>query len=704
MSGASPVSLERQGDIGVIVVNYPPVNALGPGVAEGIKDCLARGNTDPAIKAMVLIGAGRSFIAGADIRGFGTSRPRLPLGQRVYDTLDVSQKPVVAVIHGYALGGGLEIAMACHYRMAMQSAKVGLPEVLIGILPGGGGTQRLPRLIGPKAALDMIVTGRHVPAPEAKRLGIVDELLPDTADLRESAIAFAMRIMDVRPLPRVRDRMVKLEDPGIFDAMRKSIARRARNQNAPYHCIAAVEASCAMRFDDGCRREADLFRELEDSPEARALRYAFFIEREVARLPDIPASTPVRDFTTAAVIGSGTMGGGIAMSFADYGFPVKIMDATPEALERGMQRIRDNYATSVRRGSLGEDEMQRRLARIEPVAGYEDIADCDLVIEAVFEEMDVKKPVFAKLDEVMKPGALLFSNTSALDIDQLAEMTTRPQDVAGTHFFSPANVMKLLEVVRGKASSPQTLATAMQVGRRIGKLSAMAGNTDGFVANRSRAPFNAEMVILLEEGCLPEQVDKVMVDFGYPMGPFAVGDLAGLDIGYASRKRRAAENPNFRKQPISDRLAEMGRYGQKTGAGWYRYEKGDRTPRPDPAVAAIIREVAAGLGVPQRAFTDQEILRRLLFSSVNEACKILEEGKAYRPSDIDVMWLHGFGFPRYRGGLFFWADGIGVREAYNQIAAWHQQYGDRWAPSRLLRELAESGTPFREAKAAAFVP
>ena len=704
MSGASPVSLERQGDIGVITVNYPPVNALGPGVAEGIKDCLARGNTDPAIKGMILMGAGRSFIAGADIRGFGTNRPRLPLGQRVYDVLDASAKPVLAAIHGYALGGGLEIAMACHYRLALPSAKVGLPEVLIGILPGGGGTQRLPRLIGPKAALDMIVTGRHVAAREARTLGIIDELLPENANLLEGAIAWLIRLLAVRPLPRVRDRAVKLDDPGIFDAMRKSIARRARNQKAPYACIDAVEASTVLPFDEGCRREADLFKELENSAEARALRYAFFIEREVTRLPDIPASTPVRDLTNAAVVGAGTMGGGIAMSFADFGYPVKILDATQEALDRGMQRIRDNYATSVRRGSLAEDEMQRRLARIHPVVDYEDIRDCDLVIEAVFEEMDVKKPIFAKLDEVMKPGALLFSNTSALDIDQLAEMTKRPEDVAGTHFFSPANVMKLLEVVRGKASSPETLATAMAMGRKIGKLSAMAGNTDGFVANRSRAPFNTEMVILLEEGCLPEQVDKVMVDFGYPMGPFAVGDLAGLDIGYASRKRRAAENPNFRKQPIPDRLAEMGRFGQKTGAGWYRYEKGDRTPHPDPDVADIIKDVATGLGIPQREFTDQEILQRLLFASVNEACKILEEGKAYRPSDIDVMWLHGFGFPRYRGGLFFWADGIGVREVYNQIAAWHQQYGERWAPSRLLRDLAEAGTSFREAKAAAFVP
>ena len=704
MSGSSPVSMERQGDIGVIVVNYPPVNALGPGVAEGIKDCLARGNTDPAIMAMVLIGAGRSFIAGADIRGFGTNRPRLPLGQRVYDVLDGSEKPVVAAIHGYALGGGLEIAMACHYRIALPSARVGLPEVLIGILPGGGGTQRLPRLIGPKAALDMIVTGRHVPAAEARRLGIIDEVLPENSDLRESAVAFATRIIDVRPLPRVRDRATKLEDVGLFDAMRKSIARRARNQTAPYHCIAAVEAACSLSFDDGCRREADLFKELENSAEARALRYAFFIEREVARLPDISANTAVREFATAAVVGAGTMGGGIAMSFADYGFPVKIMDATPEALERGMQRIRDNYATSVRRGSLAEEEMRRRLARIEPVAGYDDISDSDIVIEAVFEEMDVKKPIFAKLDEVMKPGALLLSNTSALDVDQLAAMTKRPQDVAGTHFFSPANVMKLLEVVRGAKSSPQTLLSAMQMGRRIGKLSAMAGNTDGFVANRSRAPFNSEMVILLEEGCLPEQVDKVMVDFGYPMGPFAVGDLAGLDVGAAGRRRRAAANPDYRKLPIADRLVEMGRYGQKTGAGWYRYQPGDRAPHPDPEVAAIIRQVAAEMGVPQKAFTDQEILHRLLFSSVNEACRILEEGKAYRASDVDVMWLHGFGFPRYRGGLFYWADGIGVRDVYNQIANWHQQYGERWAPSRLLRELAEANTPFRDAKAAAFVP
>ena len=697
-----PVSFTHEGDVGLITVDYPPVNALGPGVPEGIINAVKQGDADPSVKAMVLIGAGRSFIAGADIRRFGTGRARPPLGQRVYDVLDASSKPVVAAIHGYALGGGLEIAMACHYRVGVASAKVGLPEVQIGIIPGGGGTQRLPRLVGPKAALEMIVSGRHVPAEEARGLGVLDRVFPDGADLRNEAIAFAKGIAGVRPLPRVRDRDDRLaedkREPGLFDAMRKSIARRARNQTAPYHCILAVEAACALPFDQGIARENELFAELENADEARALRYAFFAEREAAKLPDIPRDVEPRPFSLAAIIGAGTMGGGIAMSFADHGFRVKIMDATREALERGMARVRANYETSVKRGSLSQEEMERRLARIESVSGYEAVKDADLAIEAAFEEMEVKRPVFRALDQAMKPGALILSNTSALDIDQLAAETGRPGDVAGAHFFSPANVMRLLEVVRGARSSAEALVSTMAVGRKIGKVCVMAGNTDGFVANRSRAPFNTEMVILLEEGCLPEQVDRVMVDFGYPMGPFAVGDLAGLDIGLASRKRRAAQNPNYRTLPIADRVAEMGRFGQKTGAGWYRYEKGDRTPHPDPEVARIIKEVAVEMGVAQRDFTDEEILRRLLFSSVNEACRILEEGKAYRASDIDVMWLYGFGFPRYRGGLMYWADQIGVRAVYDQVAAWHQQYGERWEPARLLRELAQSGTPFREAK------
>ncbi len=480
--------------------------------------------------------------------------------------------------------------------------------------------------------------------------------------------------------------------------MRKSIARRARNQRAPYACIEAVEAACKLPFDEGCKLERKLFDEQVGSDEAKALRYAFFAEREVAKIPFIPADTKLRPTDDPAVVGAGTMGGGIAMSFADNGYDVKITDATPEALARGMARIRSNYETSVKRGSLAQDEMERRLARIHPVAGIDDIADCDVVIEAAFEQIPVKEEIFKKLDAVMKPGAILYSNTSGIDIDIMANATKRPQDVAGTHFFAPANVMKLFEVVKGSKSANDVLATAMALGRKIGKVSGLAGNGDGFLANRSRAPFSMEMSILVEEGALPEQIDKVMVDYGYPVGPFVVSDISGLDIGYDTRKRRAEMYPNYRKSPISDRIVEAGRLGLKTNAGWYRYEPGDRTPHPDPEVHRIIKETAAEFGFPQRGdFTDDEILKRLLFASVNEACKILDEGAALRASDVDVMWLHGFGFPRYRGGLMYWADTIGVREVYNQIASWHQRYGDRWRPCEYLRQLAEAGTPLREA-------
>jgi 3-hydroxyacyl-CoA dehydrogenase len=693
------VRFEVQDGIGVVTIDNPPVNALGPGVRDGIVEALEKGLADPSVKAMVMIGAGRSFIAGADIRQFGKPRP-VP-ARPVYEVLDGSAKPVVAAIHGYALGGGLEHALACHYRIAVPSAKVGLPEVLIGILPGGGGTQRLPRLIGPKAAMEMIVSGRHVPAPEAKALGIVDEIV-EGKDLRAEAIAYAKRIADKRPLPRVRDKADRLAEakaePAMFEAMRKSIARKARNQKAPYHCIACVEAAVKEPFDEGIKTERRLFAELENSDEAKALRYAFFAEREVAKIPGQAKDMALPQIKTAAVVGAGTMGGGIAMSFADFGFPVKLLDASPEVLEKGVARIRNNYAVSVKRGSLAQEEMDKRLALIQPVTTYEEIADCDAVIEAVFEQMPVKKEVFARLDAAMKPGALLFSNTSALDVDEIASVTKRPEAVAGTHFFVPANVMKTFEVVNGAKTSPVTLAAAMKLGRDIGKISAYAGNCDGFVANRTRIPFNLEQGLMVEEGALPEQVDKVMVDFGYPVGPFAVNDMSGLDISYDTRKRRAAADPNYRGLPITDRLVEMGRLGQKTGKGWYRYEKGDRTPIVDPEVHGIIKEVTGVMGIAQHSFSDEEILRRLLFSSVNEACRILEEGKALRASDIDVMWLNGFGFPRYRGGLMFWADQIGAREVYNQIAIWHQRYGARWKPSRLLQEVAQSGANLREVK------
>jgi len=700
MAEGGLVRFENVDGIGVITVDNPPVNALSPGVPEGIVENVERGNADPAIKAMVLIGAGRSFIAGADIRQFGKPRPTLP--RNSHDVLDQSTKPIVAAIHGFALGGGLEHALSSHYRIAVPGAKVGLPEVLIGILPGGGGTQRLPRLIGPKAAMEMIVSGRHVPADEAKKLGIIDEIV-DEKDLRGAAIRFANSVATRRPLPRVRDRTDRLAeakaDPGMFEAMRKSIARKARNQKAPYNCIACVEAATTQPFEEGLQTERRLFAELENSDEAKALRYAFFAEREVAKIPGAPKDLKPLRVKTAAVIGAGTMGGGIAMCFADFGIPVKVLEATREALDKGLQRVRDNYAVSVKRGSLTQAEMDERLPLIQPVERYEDIADCDAVIEAVFERVDIKKEVFARLDAVMKPGALLLTNSSAIDTDIMAGVTKRPQDVAGAHFFAPANVMKLYEVVKGTKTSIETIAGAMKIGRDIGKISAVAGTCDGFVANRSRAPFITEMMLMLEEGALPEQVDKVMVDFGYPMGPFAVSDLSGLDISYDTRKRRAAADPNYRKLHVPDRLVEMGRKGQKTGAGWYRYEKGDRTPHPDEVVKSVIADVAKEFSIPQRTFTDEEILRRLLLASVNEACKILEEGKAYRASDIDVMWLHGFGFPRYRGGLMFWADNnVGSKEVLRQIEEWHQRYGDRWRPSALLKEVAAAGGAFREAK------
>ncbi|HEX3952584.1 MAG TPA: 3-hydroxyacyl-CoA dehydrogenase NAD-binding domain-containing protein, partial [Stellaceae bacterium] len=483
MAESTLVKFETVGGIGVITVDNPPVNALSPGVPAGIVEALDKGNADPAVKAMVLIGAGRSFIAGADIRQFGKGPATPPPTRRHYDVMDDGAKPVVAAIHGYALGGGLETALACHYRVAVPSAKVGLPEVLIGILPGAGGTQRLPRLIGPKTALEMITSGRHVPAEEAHKLGIIDEIVPE-GGLRDAAVAFARKVADQRPLPKIRDNDKRLAEgtPELFEASRKSIARRARNQRAPYACIEAVEAATKLPFDEGCALERKLFDEQVASAEAAALRYAFFAEREVTKLPHIPRDTPLRPTDDPAVVGAGTMGGGIAMSFADNGYDVKITDATKEALDRGMVRIRANYETSVKRGSLAADEMERRFARIHPVDSIDDIADCDVVIEAAFEQIPVKEVIFKKLDEIMKPGALLYSNTSGIDIDIMANMTNRPQDVAGTHFFAPANVMKLFEVVQGSKSAPDVIATAMALGRKIGKVSGLAGNTDGFLA------------------------------------------------------------------------------------------------------------------------------------------------------------------------------------------------------------------------------
>jgi len=690
------VTLAKHGAVAVITVDNPPVNALSPGVPEGIVDCVDAANADPQVAAIVLVGAGRGFIAGADIKHLGKPRSEKALGMR--DVLDASAKPVVAAIHGHALGGGLETALACHYRVGAESARVGLPEVLIGIIPGGGGTQRLPRLTGPAAALEMIVSGRHVPAPEAATLGILDEIVADDS-LLDAAVAFAGKVADRLPPPRVRDRADRLEEarrePGLFDGMRKTIARRARNQRAPFACIDAVQAAVTLPFDEGMARERALFQELVNADEAKALRYAFFAEREARKVPGVARGTPARPVRTVGIVGAGTMGGGIAMACANAGLAVRILERDPASMERGLARVRSNYETSVKRGSLAADAMEARFARIEPVSEYEALADADFVIEAVFESMDVKKEVFTRLDAVLRDGAVLASNTSALDMDALAAVTRRPEDVVVTHFFSPANVMKLLEIVRGEKTAADVIVTAMDLARRIGKTAAVCGNCYGFVANRSRGPFGIESGHLLLEGATPEQVDRVMFDFGYPIGPIAVNDIAGIDVGYAVREARKAVDPDgYQPNPVADRLYALGRYGQKTGAGFYRYAPGDRTPQPDPEVARIIEEAAAAEGVERREVGDEEILHRLLFASVNEAARILDEGHAYRPSDVDVMWLGGFNFPRYRGGLMYWADGIGAAAIHRQVEAWHRRYGKRWAPAPLLERLARSGQSF----------
>jgi len=700
MSEIQSVEYDVINGIGVISLDNPPVNALAPGMREGIIEALARGNADPQVVAMVLIGAGRNFIAGADMRQFGKART---IGTRVSAAaLDASEKPVVAAIDGYALGGGLEHALACHYRIATPAAKLGLPEVSLGIVPGGGGTQRLTRLIGPQAALELIVGGKQVSAEKARALGIVDEIV-GAGDLRADAILFAKGIAALRPLPRVRDRTDRIDGaksrPELLDSLDQALGSKMRHLMAPRRALECVRAAVTQSFEDGMQIEHQAFLDLENSDQAKALRYAFFAEREAAKVPGAPSGFKPEPVRSAAVIGAGTMGSGIAMCFADVGTPVKVLEASREALDRGMQRIRDTYAVRVKRGSLTQEAMDERLALIQDTENYQDIGDCDAVIEAIFERIDLKKEVFTRLDAVMKPGALLLTNSSAIDINVMAGVTKRPQEVAGAHFFAPANVMKLCEVVRGDHSSTETIVRTMKMGRDLGKTSVVAGTCDGFAANRSRAPLVSEAMILLEEGALPQQIDKVMVDFGYPMGPFAVSDLSGLDVSYDTRKRRAAADPGYRKLHVPDRLVELGRKGQKSGAGWYRYESGDRTPYPDDEVKRIITIVARELGTTQRSFSDDEILRRLLFASVNEACKIIEEGKALRGSDIDVMWIHGFAFPRHRGGLMFWADTIGAREIHRQVSEWHEQHGKRWKASRLLAQVAESEGLLREAKA-----
>lgn len=688
------VSYRLEGDIGVIGVDYPPVNALGQGVREGLANCLRQGLEDDQAKALVVIGEGRTFPAGADIREFGKppSGPALP---DVINEYESSDKLVIAAIHGTALGGGLEVALGCDYRVALDSAKVGLPEVKLGLLPGAGGTQRLPRLIGAQAALDMIVGGNPVKAKDAFKVGIVDEVV--SGDLLEGALAYARKLVaDNVPLRKIRDLDVKKEEADLFTNYEKSIARKQRGFKAPFHCIKAVQAAVELPFEDGMKRERELFAELMVSPESRAQRHVFFAEREVAKVPGLPKDTAKRDINSAAIIGAGTMGGGIAMNFANAGIPVKILEVKEDALERGIAVIRKNYENTAKKGRITQDQVEQRMALIQPTLSYDDLGDVDLVIEAVFENMDVKKAVFNELDRVCKPGAILATNTSTLDVNRIATFTQRPEDVVGMHFFSPANVMKLLENVRGEKTSDEVVATVMDLSRRIGKVGVLVGVCHGFVGNRMLHKRQAEAVQLVNEGANPAQVDKVLFDLGFPMGPFAMSDLAGMDVGYRIREEVRKEDPdNAPPRNWTDDLVEQGRLGQKTQAGVFDYKEGDRTPVPSSDVDALVAKFREENGIQSRDISDQEILERCMYIMVNEGAKILEEGIAARPLDVDVIWIYGYGFPVYRGGVLFWADSVGLKTIYDKVSQIHQETGsDTWKPAALLEKLAKEGKGF----------
>ena len=694
MTAITPsVDLDRRGRIAVLTINNPPVNALSQHVRQGLRDGVTQAIADAAVGAIVITCAGRTFIAGADITEFGKP-PREPGLHEVLDLIESSPKPVVAAVHGTALGGGLEVTLACHYRVGVRTARFGLPEVKLGLLPGAGGTQRLPRVVGVEKALQMIVSGDPIGADAALNHGLIDAIVD--GDLTAAGVAFAEKVLsERRPLKKIRD----LEDalaaargkPEVFADFRKSVARQTRGFRAPESCIKAVEAAVNLPFDAGLKRERELFLELMASPESKAQRYFFFAEREAAKIPDVPPDTPAKEIKTAAVVGAGTMGGGIAMTFANVGIPVTVVEIAREPLERGLAVVRKNYEATASKGRLTAADVDKRMGLIRGTTDFGAIADADIVIEAVFEEMAVKKDVFAKLDKICKADAVLATNTSTLDVNEIAGATARPESVIGMHFFSPANVMKLLEVVRGAKTSKPVIATAMSVGRRIGKVPVLVGVCYGFVGNRMLHQRGKQAERLILEGALPQQVDKVLYDFGFPMGPFAMGDLAGLDVGWRIRKGRGE------RALIADRLCELGRFGQKTGAGYYRYEGGDRTPIPDPDVEKIILEVSREQSVQRRPISDQEILERLLYPMVNEGAKILEEKLAIRASDIDVIWVYGYGWPVYRGGPMFWADQVGLKAIKTRMLEMQHRHGDVWQPAALLSRLADAGKAFLDA-------
>jgi len=685
-----------QGRIGILTVNNPPVNALAAAVRDGIKEGVEAFGKDANIDAIVLIGGGRTFIAGADIREFG----KPPKGANLNDviaTMENCPKIVVAALHGTPLGGGLETALGAHYRVALASTRVGLPEVHLGLLPGAGGTQRLPRLTGAKYALDAIIAGRHIPAPEAKSKGIIDAIVD--GDLLVGAVAHAQMLAAQKaPRRRVRDLNTTLESPDLFKETEKAIARRARGFKAPWSIIKCVQAAVELPFDEGMKRERELFVELLTSQESAAQRYYFFAEREAAKVLDVPADTPQREIRKAGIVGAGTMGGGIAMNFANAGIPVALLEVKQEALDRGLKTIRTNYENTAKRGGMKAEDVDKRMALITPTLAYDDLKDSDVIIEAVFETMEVKEGVFKKLDEVAKPGAVLATNTSGLDVNQIANYTKRPGDVIGMHFFSPANVMKLLENVRGKATQKDVIATVMSLSKKIGKIPVLVGVCEGFVGNRMLRQRGIQSSYMMEEGALPQQIDKVIYDFGFPMGPFAMSDLAGNDVGWRIRQgKKEKEQRNVRYTGyIADAICELGRFGQKTGAGYFKYNLPDRTPIPDPEVERIIEETSKKLGITRRAISDQEILERCLYPMVNEGAKILAEGMAQRSLDIDVIWVNGYGWPVYRGGPMWWADNVvGLKTIHDALLKYRDASGDPfWEPAPLLKKLVQEDKKF----------
>jgi 3-hydroxyacyl-CoA dehydrogenase len=695
------VQLTKDNGVAVITINNPPVNALSPGVPEGIARAIEEINKDDAVKACVLIGGGRTFVSGADIKEFGKMRSGNGPGTMNFPDLltrvENCRKPVVMAIHGNALGGGLELAMAGHYRVALAAAQVGQPEVKLGIIPGAHGTQRLPRLAGVAKAVEMCAGGSLIKAEEALKFGIVDRVIE--GDLLAGAVSFAREVAG-KPAPKTSERNEKLGTPGenaaIFAAARDAARKKQRGLMAPLAAINAVEAATKLPFDQGCALERKLFIECLQSDQSKALIHVFFSEREAAKIPDVPKDTPAIPVSRAAVVGAGTMGGGIAMVLANAGIPVLLKEADQAALDRGIANIRKNYANSVSRGRITEQFADERLKLVQPTLTYDGFADVDLVIEAVFEGMELKKEVFKGLDRVCKPGAILASNTSTLNIDEIASSTSRSEFVIGTHFFSPANVMRLLEIVRGKRTSREVIATAMQLSKKLGKIGVLVGNCRGFVGNRMFHPYVRESVFLVEEGASVEAVDKALYDFGMAMGPLAVGDLAGLDVGWRIRKEyRHLEKPGIRQPFAGDRLCEMGRFGQKTGAGWYKYDE-KRQAVHDPEVASHVRQWASEAGIPQREIPAGEIVDRCVYALVNEGARVLQEGFALRASDIDIIYLNGYGFPAHRGGPMWYADSVGLKQVYERVSEFHRQHGENWQPAPLLERLAAQGKTFAQ--------